>query len=216
MIRQIKCLYLLFALGFATGPLSAQDTVSLHEKLYIDSIRKVLTRDYARQMDRYRTYSEQVAASSMATIDSLEKKMQAMERELRDLALWSDELRSDLEVLRRGVEQNEAIIAVEKQRFTRLLLIAGPALLALILLSTVLFFLLIRRHQESTEYKINALKKYTYTEIEETRSDLMQQFKKRVKKIRDGMKKNNEKKKAKKEAKKKHKSKKAKSKKAGK
>lgn len=216
MIRQIKFLYLLFALCFAPGHLPAQDSVSLHEKQYIDSIRQVLTRDYTRQMDRYRAYSEQVAASNRATIDSLEKLMKAMERELRDLALWSDELRSDLEVLQEGVEQNEAIIAVEKQRFTRLLLIAGPALLALILLSTVLFFLLIRRHQESTEYKINALKKYTYTEIEETRTDLMQQFKKRVKKLRDGMKKNNEKKKAKKEDKKKNKSKKVKSKKTGK
>ncbi len=209
-------MYLLFALVFAPGHLSAQDSVSLHEKQYIDSIREVLTRDYDRRMDRYRSFSEQVAAANRASIDSLEKVMEAMELELRDLILGSDELRSELEVLQLAVEQNEAIIEVEKQKFTRLLLIAGPALLALILLSTVLFFLLIRRQQESTEYKINALKKYTYTEIEETRTDLMKQFKKRVKRLRDGMKKNNEKKKAKKEAKKKNKSKKTKSKKSGK
>ena len=195
-------MYLLFALVFAPGQLSAQDSVSLYEKQYIDSIRQVLTRDYDRQMDRYRAFSEQVAASNMATIDSLEKWLEAMELELRDQALESDELRSGLKALQLAVEQNEAIIEVEKQKFTRLLLIAGPALLTLILLSTVLFFLLIRRQQESTEYKINALKKYTYTEIEETRTDLMKQFKKRVKKLRDGMKKKNEKKVGKKNGKK--------------
>jgi hypothetical protein len=188
MIRQIKCICLLFALAFPSLLLSAQDAVSVHEAQYIDSIRRVLANEYARQLDRYKTVAEQEAADNRAAIDSLEQLILDVDREIRELALTGRDMRSELDALQLTVEQNHAIFETEKQRFTRLLLIAGPSLLTLILLSTVLFFLLIRRQQESTDRKINSLKKYTYTEIEETRADLMKQFRKRVKKLRENLK----------------------------
>ncbi|MDF1573534.1 MAG: hypothetical protein P1P82_18165 [Bacteroidales bacterium] len=188
MIRQIKSMALLFALVFPSLLLSAQDSVSLHEAQSLDSIRKVLANDYARQLNRYRELSEQEAASNRAAVDSLEESILEMDREIRNLAVAGLELRSELDALEQALEQNTAVFEAERQRFARLLLIAGPSLLTLILLSTVLFFLLIRRQQESTDFKINALKKYTYTEIEETRTDLSDQFRKRVKKLREKLK----------------------------
>lgn len=188
MIRQIKCMCMLFALLFPSLLLSAQDSVVFHEAQYLDSIRKVLADDYTRQLNRYKALSDQEAAYNRAAIDSLEKITVEMERKMQRLAQSGRVLRSEIDALHLSVEQHTRLIEAERQRFTRLLLVAGPSLLILILLSTVLFFLLIRRQQESTDRKINALKKYTYTEIEETRTDLAKQFRKRVKKLRENLK----------------------------
>lgn len=188
MIRQIKCMCMLFALMFPSLLLSAQDSVDFHEAQYLDSIRKVLANDYTRQLNRYKALSDQEAAYNRATIDSLEKITVEMEREIQRLAQSGRVLQSEIDALHLSVQQHTRLIEAERQRFTRLLLVAGPSLLILILLSTVLFFLLIRRQQESTDRKINALKKYTYTEIEETRTDLAKQFRKRVKKLRENLK----------------------------
>jgi hypothetical protein len=188
MIRQIKCICLLFALVFPSLLLSAQDSVSPDQSPYLDSIRKVLASDYAQQLNRYKALSDREAASNREAIDSLEKIIREMEQEMLELEKSGRDLRSDLGALRRTVEQNKTILSAEMDRFSRLLLVTGPSLLVLILLSTILFFLLIRRQQESTDRKISALKKYTYTEIEETRTDLAEQFRKRVKKLRDKLK----------------------------
>lgn len=188
MIRQIKCICLLFALVFSPLHLAAQeDPGTLHDMQVIDSIRKVLTNDYARQLDRYRQLSEQQSAANRSSIDSLQNLLNEMERETRNLARGSKSMRADLETLQLALEQHEVLFQAEKQKFTSLLLVTGPSLLALILLSTVLFFLLLRRQQESADRKINALKKYTYSEIEETRTDLIKKFRKRVKKLRASM-----------------------------
>jgi len=179
---------MLFALVFPSLLLAAQDTVSIPGAQYIDSISRVLANDYTRQLNRYKALSDQEAASSRAAIDSLEKITVELEQAIQYLAHSGQVLRSETDALHLAVEQNKKVIEAERQRFTRLLLVAGPSLLILLLFSTVLFFLLIRRQQESTDRKINALKKYTYTEIEETRTDLAKQFRKRVKKLRENLK----------------------------
>ena len=179
---------MLFFFLFPSQLLSAQDSVFIAEAQYLDSIRKVLANEYTRQLNHYKLLSEQEAAYSRAAIDSLEEITGEMEQELQDLGHSYQVMRSETDALHLAVEQNKRIIEAERQRFTRLLLVAGPSLLILLLLSTVLFFLLIRRQQESTDRKINALKKYTYTEIEETRTDLSKQFRKRVKKLRENLK----------------------------
>jgi hypothetical protein len=43
------------------------------------------------------------------------------------------------------------------------------------------------KQQEQTEKKINALKKYTHNELEETRLDLLKKFKKRIKKVSESI-----------------------------
>lgn len=187
MIRQFKCICLLFALVFTPLHLSAQDPVNFPEKQYIDSIRRVLTNDYARQLDRYRQLSEQESASNRSIIDSLQNLLREMEREIRDLTTKSLDTRSEIAALQLAVEQHAAVFEAEKQKFTSLLMVTGPSLLALILLSTVLFFLLLRRQQESADRKINALKKYTYTEIEDTRTVLMKKLRKRVNKLKENL-----------------------------
>ncbi|MDF1573496.1 MAG: hypothetical protein P1P82_17960 [Bacteroidales bacterium] len=178
---------MLFALMFPSLLLSAQDSVAFHEAQYLDSIRKVLTNDYTRQLNRYKALSEQEAAYNRAAIDSLEKVTGEMGQEIQHLAHSGRVLRSEIDALDLALDQQTRVIEAERQRFTRLLLVTGPSLLILLLLSTVLFFLLLRRQQESTDRKINALKKYTYTEIEETRTDLSKQFRKRVKKLRENL-----------------------------
>lgn len=184
MIRQIKRFLLLFGLLILALPLIAQDEDTLSDQAYLDSIRQVLSNDYARQLDRYRQLSEQQSAANRIAIDSLQRIISDLDQELRMLNLGLDASRSEVGALKEAVEQNKAFFEAERLRFTQMLWITGPSLLALILLSTILFFLMLRRHQESADRKINALKKYTYTEIEDTRTTLLKKFRKRIKKLK--------------------------------
>ena len=121
-------------------------------------------------------------------IDSLVGISILLDEQISDLERENRDLNARLEQTGQMAVMNKHLINTEKEKVRRIFYIAGPALLALILISTVLFFLLISRQAEQTDRKIMALRKYTYNEVEETRSELLKSFKKRIKKLREKMK----------------------------
>ncbi|MDA3823783.1 MAG: hypothetical protein PF450_14395, partial [Bacteroidales bacterium] len=86
--------------------------------------------------------------------------------------------------MNQSLQTHKQIIEEEHERFKRILLIGGPSILVLIIFSTGLFFITVIKHRDQTDKKISALRKYTHSEIVDTRNDLLNKLKKRLKKLR--------------------------------
>lgn len=197
MIPQIKSVFIVMLLlwPFLT---TAQEQEQLREKALADSLQEV----YINQLNR-RTYQLerrllQRIGEQQEMIDSLVRRSGMLEREISEMKVSQHAMQAQMEETEQLAIMNKHTIFGEKERFRRMLFIAGPSLLGLILISTVLFFILIMRQSEQTDRKIMALRKYTHNEVEETRNELMSNFKKRVRKLRDRMEKSRKAKKKKK------------------
>ena len=196
MIPQIKSFIavLLFMFPVLT-PSNAQEQMLSSGKDHSDSLHIIdsLMEGYNQQLNRQLYIMENRLSRTMEQqqqmIDSLVGISILLDAEISELESENRELNAQLEQTGQIAMMNKHLINEEKERTRRMFYIAGPALLGLILLSTVLFFLLIYRQAEQTDKKIMALRKYTYTEVDETRRELLKSFKKRIRRLREKMKK---------------------------
>ena len=154
----------------------------------IDSLMEVQKNQLNRQLDILESRLTRIMEQQQEIIDSLVEVSVQFDAEISEWERENRELNAQLEQTGQMTVMNKHLINAEKDKIRRIFYIAGPALLALILISTVLFFLLITRQAEQTDRKIMALRKYTYNEVDETRSELLNSFKKRIKKLREKMK----------------------------
>jgi len=154
----------------------------------IDSLMEIQAQQFNRQLYFLEGRLMRAIEDKQVMIDSLVGISILLDEQISDLERENRDLNARLEQTGQMAVMNKHLINAEKEKVRRIFYIAGPVLLALILIFTVLFFLLISRQAEQTDRKIMALRKYTYNEVEETRSELLKSFKKRIKKLREKMK----------------------------
>lgn len=193
MIPQIKSVFIgmLLLSPFLTH---AQEQEQVPEGAMADSLQEVYTRQLNNRLYRMENSLLQRIGEQQEMIDSLVGRSGMLEQDISELEAGQLEIQLqqlEMQLQQQETEQlaimNKHILFGEKERFRRILYIAGPSLLGLILISTVLFFVLFMRQTEQTDRKIMALRKYTHSEVDETRDELLIRFKKRVRKLRDRM-----------------------------
>jgi hypothetical protein len=165
----------------------AEEQSAVREKALADSLQEVYTRQLNSRLYQLEKLLLQQLSEQQEMIDSLVRRSVMLERAVREIEASQQQMQLQLEEVEQLAVMNKHIIFEEKERFRRILYIAGPSLLGLILISTVLFFILYMRQTEQTDRKIMALRKYTHSEVDETRNELLMRFKKRIRKLRERM-----------------------------
>lgn len=186
MIPQIKFVFVFWLLLMPFLTHGEQQAVE-REKALADSLREVYIRQLDNRLFRLENRLLQQVGEQQEVIDSLVSRSVVLERALNKMEASQLEMQNKAEETEQLTIVNKHLIFDEKERFRRILFIAGPSLLGLILISTVLFFVMIMRQAEQTDRKIMALRKYTHLEIDETRNELLMRFKKRIRKLRERM-----------------------------
>ncbi|MCA1747649.1 MAG: hypothetical protein LC655_08125 [Bacteroidales bacterium] len=186
MIPQIKSVFIVMLLLWPILT-PAQEQEPGREKALADSLQKVYTRQLDNRLYRLENSLLQRVGEQQEMIDSLVSMSLMLEREISELETSQQEMQLQQEETEQRAIMNKHIIFGEKEQFRRILSIAGPSLLGLILISTVLFFVLFMRQAEQTDRKIMALRKYTHNEVDETKNELLMRFKKRIRKLRERM-----------------------------
>ena len=153
----------------------------------LDSLLEQFEARYDAKLNQHQRLFRQEIYRKQQHIDSLYGILEAQESELHKLELYDNDLTTRIEESEVEIRINSQIITEEKDKFRRILGITGPSILFLIFASVLIYFLLMMKQQEQTDRKINALKKYTHTEIEESRTDLMKKVKKRIKKVSESL-----------------------------
>ena len=187
MSMQIKFLVLLFPGLFLLQSLDAQYVSDSILSVKIDSLHNLISTEYTNSLRSYQIENSKILKEQRLRIDELETNVGQLETALEDLEQKDKELERKLEIAKRDIAENKLIISQERANLKRILYIAGPSILLLILVSVLLYFLLMLKHQEQTDMKINALRKYTHSELEETRNVLLKKFRKRIKKVSEGL-----------------------------
>jgi hypothetical protein len=186
MIPQIKSVLviMLLLLPFLTH---AGQQSEVREKALADSLQEVYTRQLNSRLYQMENLFLQQLREQRKMIDSLISRSGMLEQEISAAEVRQQEMQLQLEETKQLALMNKYILFEEKERFRRILYIAGPSLLGLILISTVIFFILYMRQAEQTDRKILALRKYTHNEVDETRNELLTRFKRRIGKLRERM-----------------------------
>jgi hypothetical protein len=175
LILLLLCQSLVFSQVIGSDP-GTSETDSLHEA-HIQQLNRKL---YLLENRLLR-----IIESQQAVIDSLMVRITALEEEADGLRGTANNMDVRIEEAWQQTVMNKHLLFFEKERFRRILVIAGPSMLGLILISTVLFFVLIMRQSDQTNRKIMALRRYTYNEVKESRSEILKSFKKRLREFRD-------------------------------
>lgn len=103
--------------------------------------------------------------------------------QIRDLAVGSQILEEKLKDAKERIERNDKTYQEEKSKLRISLFIAVPVLLIVPFVLAASLFLLLRRYRIKTEFQINALRKYTYEELDDVKAGYMDEIKRRVKKV---------------------------------
>jgi len=122
----------------------------------------------------------------MLIIDSLNTELDGRKLQIIELDKEQKILKKRLQENRVSISGVENMLVETKNGYKRFFFIAAPSFLFLIMASVLIYFYLMMRQQEETERKISALKRYAHNEIEDTRSDLIKNVKRRIKKISKG------------------------------
>jgi hypothetical protein len=186
MISQIKSVLVIMLLVMPFLTHAEQQPVE-REKALADSLHGVYTRQLNSRLYQLENLLLQQLREQREMIDSLISRSAMFERVVSEMEVRQQEMKLQQEETEQLAIMNKHIIFGEKERFRRILFIAGPSLLGLILISTLLFFILYMRQTEQTDMKIMALRKYTHSEVDETRNELLMGFKKRIRKLRERM-----------------------------
>lgn len=184
MILQNKFRFI-FLMLLCTPFAFSQETDAPAKTSIADSLHEVYTQQLNRKLYLLENRLSQIIESQQAVLDSLSGRAAALEEEVDGLRGTDNKMDVRLEETWQQTIMTKHLLFSEKERFRRILVIAGPSLLGLILISTVLFFVLIMRQADQTDRKIMALRRYTHIEVKETRSELLKNFKKRFREFRD-------------------------------
>lgn len=183
MIQQFKPLLIAFSLLFVIVGLHSQDSLEHVNSAKIDSLEEAISfqidsqvNSLYYQFNAYR-YQQKIITDSLMNLS--EDKILEIYKLNKEIELLKQQL-ADSD---RSIASNKELYNTEKQRLIRLLSIAGPSILFLILISTGLFLLLLLKQQNKMERKMNTLRRYTHSEIAVVRDDLMGKLKRRMKKM---------------------------------
>ncbi len=187
MIHHFKPILLVSGLLFFAFFCNAQDTVVTTSDQYIDSVQKALRSGFERQIRVLENELTDEIYQNQRLSDSLLNNLADQELRIRELEKENARSAIALNSAEQSIIDQSAQFNREMAKTRKLLLVTGSSLFFLLLLTATLFILLLQRIRKETDIKITALKKYTHTEIEETRVTLMKKLRKRIKKMRAGM-----------------------------
>lgn len=184
MKQQFKVIFLILVLISGAKRGTSQEITDSILQIQLDSISyeilnavKNRSRIESAKFDREIQQQKQKIDSLITGLNYQEEFIQGLENENANLKL-------EVAQTKEKVESNQAIIQEKAQTFKRVLLITGPSIVLLLLILSLLYFILLVRQQDETDKKINALKKYTYSEIEETKEAILKRFKKRISRLK--------------------------------
>lgn len=208
MMPQIKSAALIFILLLVSSFGDAQENDTLIDRRVIDSLHETTMHrvgQLEKQYNAFRYNASLKLDAQQKMLDSLSAELQRGEAGMAELNARTRELERKLEETAQIALTNKYVISEEKRKIRQVTYIAGPALLGLILISTLIYFLLLTRQSAQTDRKIGALRKYAHQDLEETRDALWGKFRKRLKKLRSAEQKEKSKKANKKDRRKKKK-----------
>lgn len=162
---------------------NAQEPGEIDSLSGIDSIERALKNQLNNQIERIQSRFDRDLQLLRGGMDSMRLQIKAQQAEIDLLNKEKDKFSGELKEAEKRIMQNQRELISEREKNKRILFIAGPSILILILVSVILFFLTIMKQQDETERKINSLRKYAHSEIEESTTDLMKKLKKKLKSV---------------------------------
>jgi hypothetical protein len=201
MNPQIKSAAVIFILFVVSQSGFAQVNDTLIGQSMLDSLHETYMHRVGQLEKQYNTLRHNASLqldAQQKMVDTLFAEMERREAGMEELNARFLELQRKLEATTQVALTNKYVITEEKRKIRQVVYIAGPALMGLILISTLIYFLLLARHSAQTERRINALRRYTHQDLEETRDALWGKFRKRLKKLGSAERKEKKKKESKK------------------
>jgi cytochrome c-type biogenesis protein CcmH/NrfG len=184
MIAQFKPLFIVLPLLCFPVYTSAQEPEESTDWVLLDSMRQIYQSEMSKQINTLQYKLQRNISGQQLLLDSLSKDIDIQQQQINTLIQEKELLIQRLREAEQLIEANREQIVSERERIRRVMLISGPSVLVLLLISTALCFLLIMRQNEQIDRKIGALRRYTHSEMEETRNDLLRRIRKRLKRIR--------------------------------
>ena len=184
MILHNKSRFILLCLLTISIAASSQDTTSgVVLNIKLDSLEDEMMKSVNEAVEMLRKETLELSRKYEADLDSLKSILFEREREIESLESYQSELGKNFSANSRDIVTNKNKIQEGHKRYLIFLFLSLGLLLILIALSVIYFIISVRKHRADTEKKINALKRYTHSELEGTREELLKGLKKRIKKI---------------------------------
>lgn len=182
MLNQVKQITFFTLILFMTYSLSAQeiDTITYSEA---DSLQDVMLKKLEKQLKVVNYKLLKINKEQQEASDSLELINREQAEQIRALAEGSEKLEKQLQLAEAEIEINDEEVLESRKKFKRALFISIPVLFIISVVLAVLLFLMVQKHKSFTETQINALRKYTYDELEDVKAGYVDEIKRRVKKI---------------------------------
>ncbi len=178
-VKQITSFVLILFMGFS---LSAQeaDTVVYSEA---DSLQDVMLKQLEQQLKTVNSKLWVFNQQQKELTDSLELVNNEQAARIMSLEDGSENLEKKLQLAEAEIENNDRKLLEEKKRFRQALFITVPILFIVSVVLAALLFLLVRKYKNTTDFQLNALRKYTYDGLEDVKAGYAAEIKRRVKKI---------------------------------
>ena len=182
MFNQVKQITFFTLILFMAFSLSAQeiDTLTYSEA---DSIQDVRLKQMEQQLKAVNYKLLKINRAQQEERDSIELINRQQSEEIRILAGRSEHLKKQLQLAEVQIEVNDVKLRESRTKFKRSLFVSIPVLFIIFVLMAVFLFLLIQKNKSRTEIQLNALRKYTYDELEDVKAGYVDEIKRRVKKI---------------------------------
>lgn len=156
------------------------DTIAYTET---DSLQDFQIEHLDKQIDLVKSLLRKNSDLHELRIDSLEDANEAQADQLEKLSKESELLMEKVASAFKEIEQSQGKLQESKKLFRTIYFLTVPILLLVAISIFVILLVLLTRQKNSTNAKLNALRKYTLDGIEEVRADYMSEIRRRVKKI---------------------------------
>lgn len=163
-----------------------QDSATAH---YIDSLVSGLTVKFENKIYSLEGNLQKRFQNQKLKIDSFNALIDIQSEKISLLQGQNKQLNSSLEEANSKISQTSKAFEAERSKIKRVLLIAGPALLLLIFISTFLFFYMIKNYRQRTDRQLDNIKGFINQEIAETRIDLIKLVQEKSDKLKKKLKK---------------------------
>ncbi|HKK60977.1 MAG TPA: hypothetical protein VJ951_00365 [Bacteroidales bacterium] len=179
-------LFIVLIISFISVSSLCQDSATAH---YIDSLVSGLKVKFENQFYSLEGNLQKHFQDHKLKIDSFNVLINKQNEKISLLQGENEQLNSSLGEAMNKISQTSNTFKAEKSRIKRVLLIAGPALLMLIFISTFLFFYMIKNYRQRTDRQIDNIKSFINQEIAETRIDLTKLVQEKSDKLKKKLKK---------------------------
>lgn len=182
MLPLFKRIILLSISLILAGTVIAQNT-DTSSYTYADSLQDIQIEHLDKQIEVVKSLLRKYRDSQELRFDSLNNANKEQADQIVKLSKESELLTKKLASAFEEIEQGQGKLKENKRVFKTIYFITVPVLLLLALTVFTILMVLLTRHKNSTNAKINALRRYTIDGIEEVRADYMSEIRRRVKKI---------------------------------